>query len=107
MKLSDLLDNRAITTNLRARDKRSALRQMVEILYKTSGVKDPYVAFKALLDHEAIDIISQGVVFPHARIDGLKEPAAVLAISSRKIPGGNSTIPGTNSRDDEFQGHHT
>lgn len=64
MKLSDLLDNKVVITNLRARDKSGALREMVEILCKTGRIKDPDVAFNALLDHEAIDIISQRVVFP-------------------------------------------
>ncbi len=85
MKLSDILNNKTVTINLRARDKSGALREMVEILYKTGRIKDPDAAFKAISDHEAIDIISQGVVIPHARIDGLKEPAAVLAISPRGV----------------------
>ncbi|HHT9111032.1 MAG TPA: HAD-IC family P-type ATPase [Candidatus Brocadiaceae bacterium] len=85
MKLSDILNNKTVTINLRARDKSGALREMVDILYKTGRIKDPDVAFKALSDHEAIDVISQGVVIPHARIDGLKEPAAILAISPRGV----------------------
>lgn len=87
MKLSGLLDNRVVITNLRARDKNSALKEMVDILRKAGRIRDPGTALKALLEHEIIDTtgIGHGVAFPHASIEGLKEPVALLAISQRGI----------------------
>ena len=87
MKLSDLLDNKVVITNLRARDKRSALKEMVDILRKAGRIRDPGTVLKTLLEHEIIDTtgIGHGVGFPHASIEGLKEPVALLAISQRGI----------------------
>ncbi len=87
MKLSDLLDKKVIITNLRARDKNSALREMVGILQKAGRIDSQDAILKALLEREAVDTTAfgQGVAFPHARIDGLKEPVAILAMSQRGI----------------------
>ncbi len=85
MKISDFLDDKTIITNLRARDKISALREITGILYKDGKIKDREIVFKALLEKGAIDVTVQGVAFPNARIDGLKEPVALLAISHHGI----------------------
>src|SRR5574337_2113423 len=85
MKLSDLLDSKVITTNLKARDKRGALREMVGILHKTGRIRDVDSVFMALMDREAIVTTGQGMTFPHARIDGLKKTVALLAISQRGV----------------------
>ncbi|HHT9144878.1 MAG TPA: HAD-IC family P-type ATPase [Candidatus Wunengus sp. YC61] len=87
MKLSDLLDNKLITTNLRARDKSGALKEMVDILHKSGRIKYPDTVLNVLLEHETIDTtsIGHGVRFPHASINDLKEPIALLAISQRGV----------------------
>ncbi len=87
MKLSDFLDNKAITTSLRARDKNGALREIVDILHKSGRIKYPDAALNALLEHETgnTTCIDQGVAFPHASISGLKVPVALLAISQRGV----------------------
>ena len=87
MKLSDLLDIKVITTNLKATDKSRALREMVDILHKAGRIKDPDTVFETLLEHESIGTtgIGNGVAFPHASIDGLKEPIALLAISQQGV----------------------
>jgi mannitol/fructose-specific phosphotransferase system IIA component (Ntr-type) len=40
MKLSDFLDDKSIITNLRTRDKISALREITGILYKDGKIMD-------------------------------------------------------------------
>src|SRR4030067_2235269 len=87
MKLSDLLDSKVITTNLRATDKSRALREMVDILHKAGRIKAPDTVLKTLLEHEAIGTtgIGNGVAFPHTSIDGLKEQGALLAVSQQGI----------------------
>ena len=87
MKLSDLLDIKVITTNLRATDKSRAMREMVDILHKAGRVKAPDTILKTLLEHEAIGTtgIGNGVAFPHASVDGLKEPVALLAVSPQGV----------------------
>jgi len=87
MKLSDLLDKKVIITNLRARDKNSALREMVGALQKAGKIGSQDAILKALSDREKVDTTAfgEGLAFPHARIDGLKEPLAILAISKRGV----------------------
>ena len=53
MKLSDLLDKKVIITNLRARDKNSALREMVGTLQKAGKLLNQDAILKALLEREA------------------------------------------------------
>ncbi len=87
MKLSDFLDSKVITTNLKSVYKRSALREMVGILKKAGRIRDPDTLLKAILQREALDTtgVGHGVAFPHVRVDGLKEPIALLAISQRGV----------------------
>ncbi|KXK32855.1 MAG: ATPase [Candidatus Brocadia sinica] len=72
---------------VRAKDKSSALKEMMEILLKARRISDPGTVLKTLWEHETIDTtgIGQGVAFPHASIEGLKEPVALLAISQRGV----------------------
>jgi magnesium-transporting ATPase (P-type) len=87
MQLSDLLDTRVITVNLKARDKSGALEEMVGILQKAGRIKETKAILEALLDRESAGstALGQGLAFPHAPIDGLKEPVALLALSKRGV----------------------
>lgn len=87
MKLSSLLDKRTIITNLRAEDKDGALKVMVRILDEAGKITDADSILRALSERETIDstALGQGVAFPHARIGGLREPVALLAISKPGI----------------------
>jgi Ca2+-transporting ATPase len=83
MKLSDLLDTKVIAVNLRARDKKGALEEMVAILRKAGRIGDHTGIVNALMDRGSVDstALGRGLAIPHTRIDGLKEPIALLALS--------------------------
>jgi len=83
MKLSDLLDGQVIIVNLRARDRKSAVEEMTGLLRKAGRIEDGASIARALLDREAAGstAMGRGVAFPHARVDGLERPLAVLALS--------------------------
>ncbi|HSQ78340.1 MAG TPA: HAD-IC family P-type ATPase [Nitrospirota bacterium] len=87
MKLSDLLDTRVITVNLKAVEKIGALEEMAGILRKAGRIEDAREIIKALLEREAADstAFGRGTAFPHARVDGLKEPIALLAVSKKGV----------------------
>ncbi len=87
MKLSDLLDTKVITVNLRATDKKGALEEMAGILRKAGRIENAGEIVKTLLDREAADstAFGRGIAFPHARVDGLKEPVALLALSRKGV----------------------
>ncbi len=83
MKLSDLLNASVITVNLKARDKKGALEEMAGLLRKTGRIEESATMLAALLEREATGstAMGRGIAFPHARVDGLKEPIALLALS--------------------------
>ena len=83
MKLSDLLDTKVITVNLRARDKKGALEEMVAILRKAGRIGGRTEVVNALMDRGSVDstALGRGLAIPHTRIDSLKEPIALLALS--------------------------
>jgi P-type Ca2+ transporter type 2C len=87
MRLSDFLDTKVVTINLKARNKTNALREMVEILMKARKIKYPDAILNALLEREASGTtgVGRGVAFPHARITRIKEPMALLAVSQRGV----------------------
>ncbi len=87
MKLSDLLDTRVITVNLRSVDKKGALEEMTVLLRKAGRIEDRGEILKALLDREAADSTAygRGIAFPHARVDGLTAPVALLAVSKKGV----------------------
>ena len=95
MKLSDLLDEHVITMNLRARDQKAALEEMAAMLKRAGKIPTRVLWFEALLEREAAGstAVGKGIAFPHARIDGLSEPVAVLAISQERRP-----VPGRDNR---------
>ena len=83
MKLSDLLDTRVITVNLRARDRNGAFAEMAGMLRKAGRIGDSAPVLRALQDREALGStgLGRGIAFPHARVDGLSQPVALLALS--------------------------
>ena len=87
MKLSDLLDTRVITVNLRARDMKTALEEMTGILRKAGRIGDSAGIVKTLLERGVDDstALGRGLAIPHARIDGLSEPVALLALSKAGV----------------------
>jgi Ca2+-transporting ATPase len=87
MKLSDLLDARVITLTLKARDKKGALEEMVGILRRTGQLNDPRRIAEALLEREASEstAVGRGMAFPHARVEGLKNPVALLGLSKKGV----------------------
>ncbi len=96
MKLSELLDEQVITTNLRARDQRTAFEEMAGMLKRTGRVQDTRRIVEALLEREAScsTSLGKGIAFPHARVDGLNGPVALLAVSRHGLPfAGNGNRP--------------
>jgi mannitol/fructose-specific phosphotransferase system IIA component (Ntr-type) len=87
MKISSLLDVQAILIDLKARDKRSAIEEMAGMLLRTGKVRDFRETVQALQDREASasTALGKGVAVPHARIESLGAPAAVLALSRKGI----------------------
>ena len=86
MGLAGLLDESRVQVGLRAKTKSDALRAVAKLFAKAHGV-DTDRAFSSLMAREEIAMtgIGEGLALPHGRIDGVKKPVYVLAVTAEGI----------------------
>ena len=73
MRLTDLLDEGSIISDLKAADKQGVLREFAEALARTGKVPDADELVRTLAAREALGStgIGDGVAIPHAKLRGL------------------------------------
>jgi PTS system nitrogen regulatory IIA component len=83
----DFLSPNAITVDLKAADKKSAIVELVEILKSTKKAKKTDEIIEVVLEREKLGStgIGQGVAIPHGKTDVLQEQVGVLGISRKGI----------------------
>jgi len=85
MKIMDFLNKKAITTDLKARDKKGSIKELVELLARSGEVKpkDKESLVKILLDRERLGStgIGQGVGIPHGKSSNVKKLIGAVGIS--------------------------
>jgi nitrogen PTS system EIIA component len=69
--LPDILDERHVVLQLRARDREGALSQILDRLEKTESVREPERFLAQVLTREKSNstLVENAVAFPHARTD--------------------------------------
>ncbi|MFN3966383.1 MAG: PTS sugar transporter subunit IIA [Endomicrobiia bacterium] len=87
MKISDFLCEKAVTLNLQSRDKKGAIAELVELLYKEKKVKDPAKAINSIMEREKLGTtgVGQGVAIPHGRTDTVDELVGAFGISKQGV----------------------
>ena len=87
MKIMDFLSSDAITVELKATDKKSAIVELVEILKTTKKVKKTDGIIEVVLEREKLGStgIGQGVAIPHGKTDVLQEQVGALGVSRKGI----------------------
>jgi len=87
MKLSDLLDEHVIKTNLESEDKEEVFAELVELLVRAGRIPNRDAALQAILAREemATTGIGNGVAVPHGKDASVKTLTAALGISSDGI----------------------
>jgi len=87
MKISEILDKRAVSLDLKASTKEDALKELVKILITSEGITDQKSIVKALVERENLGStgIGQGIAIPHAKTDKVKRLVAVLGISKSGV----------------------
>ena len=70
MKIMDFLNADAITVDLQATDKKSAIVELVEVLKSTKKVKKTDEIIEVVLEREKLGStgIGQGVAIPHGKL---------------------------------------
>ena len=87
MKTTDFLSQEAIVLDIKACDKESAIKEMVQVLVKMKKLNNAAEAIDLLMQREKLGStgIGQGVAIPHTRCDFIKEQVAVLAFSKKGV----------------------
>ena len=87
LKISDFLCKKAVSINLEAHDKKSAVVELLELLVKEKKVKDLQKAAQAVMDREKIGTtgVGQGIAIPHCRTDAVGELVSAFGISKQGI----------------------
>ena len=76
MKLSEILDEENILPDLKARDKKKVLEELVDTLVNNNPSLDKDSLVKVLLERERLGStgIGDGVAIPHGKFHGVSEP---------------------------------
>jgi PTS system nitrogen regulatory IIA component len=76
MKLSDILNENHVIPDLKARDKKGVLEELVDVIVRSHPTLDRNSLVKVLLERERLGStgIGDGVAIPHGKIQGLKHP---------------------------------
>lgn len=87
MKISEVLDPKAIKIGLTATSKEDALKELVGILAQVENIGDPKNILKALVERESLGStgIGQGIAIPHGKTDKVSRLVAVLGISKHGV----------------------
>ena len=87
MKIMDFLNERAITANISATDKKGVISELVDLLVKAGVIKDRDTVVKVLMERESLGStgIGQGIGIPHGKCDCVKELVAAFGISQKGV----------------------
>lgn len=87
MKLLDFLSKENITLDLKAKDKKSAIKELLGLLVASKKVKNADAAFQAVYEREKIGStgIGQNVAIPHGKTNEVKGIVGAMGISRRGI----------------------
>ncbi len=89
MKVDDFLNWKAVATDLRSKDKKGVIREMVDLVARAGEIrpKDKEPLVKILLERELLGStgIGQGVGIPHGKSPGIKKLIGAVAISKEGV----------------------
>ncbi len=87
MKLLDFFEKENILLDIKAKDKKSAIKEMIKLLVSSGKIKNADSAYQAVYDREKIGStgIGQNVAIPHGKTNELKSIVGALAVSKKGI----------------------
>jgi len=83
MKLSDILDENCIITDMESVDKEESFEEMVDLLVRAGKVADRREIIEGLKERENLGTtgIGEGIAIPHAKFKSITKLTAALGIS--------------------------
>jgi len=89
MKILDFLNKKAVTVDLKAKDKEGIIRELLDLIIKTGEIKPKKkeALVKTLIDREALGStgIGQGIGIPHGKSDQIKKLVGAVGISKEGV----------------------
>lgn len=87
IKIFDFLCQKAVTLEIKSRDKKGSISELIELLLKEKKVKDSAKALNAVMEREKLGTtgVGQGVAIPHGRVDTVSELVGAFGISKQGI----------------------
>jgi len=87
MRIIDFLNEKCISINLKGRNKREVLEELVDLLVKAGEIEDKEEMVKVLLEREKLGStgIGEGVGIPHGKTKTVKKLVAAFGRSEKGI----------------------
>ncbi|MBL7170931.1 MAG: PTS sugar transporter subunit IIA [Candidatus Omnitrophica bacterium] len=87
MRIIDFLSEKCISTNLKGRNKREVLEELVDLLVKAGEIEDKEEMVKVLLEREKLGStgIGEGIGIPHGKTKTVKKLVAAFGRSEKGI----------------------
>jgi fructose-specific phosphotransferase system IIA component len=89
MKITDFLDVKAATADLKSQSKEEVISELVDIVIETGGLdkKDKDKVMEILMAREALGstAIGQGIAIPHGKSDNVKKLVGSIGISKQGL----------------------
>ena len=89
MKIMDFLNKKAASVDLKSRDKKGIISELVNLIVKSGEIKpkDSEHIVKILLDRELLGStgIGQGIGIPHGKSKNIKRLTGAVAISKKGV----------------------
>jgi fructose-specific phosphotransferase system IIA component len=87
MRILDFLDKDSIELNLKAKNKKEAIEELVEILKKKNVIVDKDITIESLLEREELGStgVGQAIAIPHSKTKGVKDLIGAFAVSKEGV----------------------
>jgi PTS system nitrogen regulatory IIA component len=87
MRILDFLSEKNVTVDLKAKNKREVIEELVELLLKSGQIADKKKMVQILLEREDLGStgIGQGIAIPHGKSDTAKELSAAFGLSKAGV----------------------
>jgi len=87
MQILDFLSADSVKMSLESKNKKDAIKELVEVLFKSGKVKDKKKMLQTLMEREELGStgIGQGIAIPHGKSDTVSDLAAAFGLSTEGI----------------------
>jgi PTS system nitrogen regulatory IIA component len=88
MRILDFLSEKNISVDLKAKNKREVIEELVDLLVRNGQVQDKKKMVQILLEREDLGStgIGQGIAIPHGKSDTARELTAAFGLSRSGVP---------------------